>query len=90
MKRGAKVFRNLAPTGDTDMVLVKDEKIIRIDVKHLKYDSRWNGTYCANSHTAPPPNVTFVYVNPITGQIRWRMTKGKKCCAPEGWEDFWD
>ena len=85
MRRGAKVFRNLAPTGDTDIVLVKDDKILRVDVKHMSYDPRWKGTYQPNNHSSPPPNVFFAYVHPITGKIKW-----SKQNTPEGWEDFWD
>tara|TARA_R100000152_G_scaffold6890_1_gene2601 strand:- start:150 stop:467 length:318 start_codon:yes stop_codon:yes gene_type:complete len=85
MKRGAKVFRNLAPTGDTDLVLLKDDKLLRVDVKHLNYDPRWSGTFQPNNHTKPAPNVIIAYINPATWKINW-----SKRHTPEGWEDFWD
>ena len=85
MKRGAKVFRNLAPTGDTDLVLIKDDKILRVDVKHLNYDPRWSGTFQPNNHTKAAPNVSIVYINPATWKINW-----SKRHTPKGWEDFWD
>ena len=85
MRRGAKVFRNLSPTGDTDIVLVKDDKFIRVDVKHMSYDPRWNGTWQPNNHTVPPPNVSFAYVHPITLKVHWSKQR-----TPKDWEDFWD
>ena len=89
MKRGAKVFRNLASTGDTDIVLEKDGNLLRVDVKHMKYDPR-SDNYTGNNHHAPPPNTVYAFVHPITWDVRWRNNKNRKPDVPEFWEDFWD
>jgi len=86
MKRGAKVFRNVAPSGNTDIVFLKDDKLLRVDVKHLKYDPR-KAIWCANNAAVPPANVAFVYVNPATWEIRWSRRGAN---IPKGWEDFWE
>ena len=86
MKRGAKVFRNVAPSGNTDIVFLKDDKLLRVDVKHLKYVPG-KAIWCANNAAVPPANVAFVYVNPATWEIRWSRRGAN---IPKGWEDFWE
>ena len=84
MKRGAKVFRNIAPSGNTDIILLKDESLLRVDVKHMKKRSGYN-TYTSNHNSKPPFNVAYAYVNPETWKIRWNQRH-----IPKGWEDFWE
>ena len=82
MLRGAEVFRNLSCVGDTDLVLEKDGKILRIDVKHMKKTA--TGKWTSNHNNKPLPDVYHVYIDPENWQPRWN-----KRHVPIGWEDFW-
>ena len=85
MRRGARVFRNLSPSGNTDLVFEKDDQLIRVDVKHMKLDSRFD-TYQTNHAKRQPKNVYFCFVHPETLEIRWLKFKG-----PQGiWKNFWN
>lgn len=84
MFRGAEVFRNMSCVGKIDFVLVKDDKVIRIDVKHMKLDpitKKWK----SNARAKPLKGIYHVYVDPENWKPRWN-----KRHIPEGWETFWD
>lgn len=83
MLRGAEVFRNLSCVGKIDFVMVKDDKVIRIDVKHMKQNpitKKWRG----NAST-PLEGIYHVYIDPENWKPRWNQRH-----IPQDWETFWD
>lgn len=83
MLRGADVFRNVSCSGAADIILMKDDQLIRVDVKSEKFDKRYS-TWCSNSIQLPE-NIYPVLVNNGTWKPRWN-----KRHVPTGWEKFWD
>ena len=81
--RGADVFRNVSCVGKADLILVKDGKVLRVDVKSLKYDPR-SGTYQSTA-LKPLPDIYHVYIDNENWKPRWN-----KRHVPAGWEDFWN
>lgn len=73
MKRGAIVYKNVGCTGNTDIILEKNDEKISIDVKSIR------------TKKASAPGVFLVVVDDIDDSVRW----GNKRRQPKGWEDFW-
>ncbi len=86
MKKGARVFRNLSPSGDTDLIFEKDGQLLRVDVKHMKLHH--TGTWQSNHTHKAPENVYYCFINPETLSIRWQIYGNS---GPGGiWADFWN
>ena len=81
--RGADVFRNVSCVGKTDLILMKDDLVLRVDVKTLKFDPRIK-KYTSHSYK-PLPGIYHVFVDCESWKPRWN-----KRHIPPGWEDFWN
>ena len=80
-KRGAEVYFNAGCTGSTDLILEKNNRILKCDVKSMFKDK---GRYRPHGNDKIAEGVTQIAVHPETMAIQW-VTK----FTPEGWEEFW-
>ena len=80
-KRGAEVYFNAGCTGSTDLILERNNHIIKCDVKSMFKD---RGRYRVTGNDKIAEGVTQIAVHPETLDIQW-----VKKFTPEGWEDFW-
>ena len=86
--RGAEVFKNVGKTGNIDLVLKINDRILLCDVKSKGqqriHNSKPDFDYYQISLTTIPEDVYMICFHPITREISWNTNR-----IPEGLEDFW-
>ena len=86
--RGAEVFKNVGKTGEVDLVLQINDRILRCDVKSNNqqriHNSRPDFDYFQKSLTTIPEDVYMICFHPVTKKIAWHTNR-----IPEGLENFW-
>ena len=87
LKRGAEVFPNACCTGDTDLIIKINGRVLECDVKSMtqRHLAVGNETYYHESINKVPKPIQFVSVHPIEHTIAWHPRR-----IPEGLETFWD